>query len=550
MATYSCNVTSASDSLKLPSVKLSLSNFGPIASGTVDLRPLTVFVGPSNTGKTYLAILIYALHRTFSGFPRHPLEYYYPMDEIEYSSPEEFDQVARNLTISDRPFSLSDLPDIVRKKMEYVLSDFDFYRNSLVYELKRCFDIPQVQDLIRWSTRDVSSEVVLNVSENEQDLWKFILKISKQEIGSLDQVLDSQHAYQEDAPESGGVVTHGVVDDMLLIPTDHSDREAIVEQCLESRSNDPDSTEKMRVLVHNILEKTASFVDEDVHYLPAARSGIMQAYRLIVSSLVSRSTRAGLERLSELPVLPGVVADFVEKLILYDELSPHKHLGRHNLSAMLGKSIRLHKNSLGPVGKALEREILRGRIRVNNSKFSRLPEVMFNPFGSMENIRLNQASSMVAELAPLVLFLNGVIRPGDTLILEEPEAHLHPAGQASIAKTIARVVRAGVRVVVTTHSDWFLKEIGNLILEGQLELMRDSPCKDTNLKQDALQVAQVGAWLFRQNSEMSGSIIKEIQFDKFDGIEPTEYERVAEDLYNRSADLQNRIADPLRRSLK
>ena len=68
MTPYSCNVTSASDSLGLPNVKVSLSNFGPIASGTVDLRPLTVFVGPSNTGKTYLAILIYALHRNFSGF--------------------------------------------------------------------------------------------------------------------------------------------------------------------------------------------------------------------------------------------------------------------------------------------------------------------------------------------------------------------------------------------------------------------------------------------------------------------------------------------------
>ena len=34
----------------------------------IDLRPLTVFVGPSNTGKSYLAILIYALHRFFSRY--------------------------------------------------------------------------------------------------------------------------------------------------------------------------------------------------------------------------------------------------------------------------------------------------------------------------------------------------------------------------------------------------------------------------------------------------------------------------------------------------
>ena len=44
-----------------------MKDFGPISKAKIDLRPLTVFVGPSNTGKSYLAILIYALHRYFSG---------------------------------------------------------------------------------------------------------------------------------------------------------------------------------------------------------------------------------------------------------------------------------------------------------------------------------------------------------------------------------------------------------------------------------------------------------------------------------------------------
>ncbi len=54
---------------KHPNVKIAVRNFGPIAEGTVDLRPLTVFVGPSNTGKTYFSTLLYTLHRSFAGFP-------------------------------------------------------------------------------------------------------------------------------------------------------------------------------------------------------------------------------------------------------------------------------------------------------------------------------------------------------------------------------------------------------------------------------------------------------------------------------------------------
>ena len=55
-----------------PDVRMEVKNFGPIAQGSVDLRPLTVFVGKSNTGKTYLATLIYALRRITDGFSRFP----------------------------------------------------------------------------------------------------------------------------------------------------------------------------------------------------------------------------------------------------------------------------------------------------------------------------------------------------------------------------------------------------------------------------------------------------------------------------------------------
>ena len=53
-------------------LEIEVTDFGPIAKAKLDLRPLTVFVGPSNTGKSYLAMLIYALHRFFGGFATEP----------------------------------------------------------------------------------------------------------------------------------------------------------------------------------------------------------------------------------------------------------------------------------------------------------------------------------------------------------------------------------------------------------------------------------------------------------------------------------------------
>ena len=50
--------------------RVAVENFGPIVNASIAVRPLTLFIGPSNTGKSYLAILLYALHRSFG--PREP----------------------------------------------------------------------------------------------------------------------------------------------------------------------------------------------------------------------------------------------------------------------------------------------------------------------------------------------------------------------------------------------------------------------------------------------------------------------------------------------
>lgn len=49
------------------SYRIEVKDFGPIVRANVDFRPLTVFIGPSNTGKSYLAVLLYALHQCLGG---------------------------------------------------------------------------------------------------------------------------------------------------------------------------------------------------------------------------------------------------------------------------------------------------------------------------------------------------------------------------------------------------------------------------------------------------------------------------------------------------
>ena len=469
-----------------PKIEISVRNFGPIAEADLDLRPLTVFVGPSNTGKTYLSVLIYALHRMFEGFSRFPLTDYVISPSPSHLSQsslsnanavvEQIQNLQEKLYRKRGVFRFSDLPEEIRNSVAQRILNYSNYFSG---ELERCFDLDSVSELIRSpSSQNDKTTVSLIASEENWDLWSVKIGVSQSEV-----------------------TTDGDINEKMILPP----------QGVETLKN---------IRFHeDLLPGSFSWIREQPqrpHYLPAARSGILQSHRVIASSLVARSTRSGLD-MSETPTLSGGVADFMQKLILYREGAKSD-------------------DRIDSLADALESDVLDGQIIMQPSPTG-YPEFLYRPRGTEQDIRLTRSSSMVSELAPLVLFIRGLVRPGDTLIIEEPEAHLHPAAQTQMAATLARLVRAGVRVIVTTHSDFMLKEIANLMHEGELE-EKGALKKQAGKPERWLLPEEVGVWLFQKNG-----IVDEIKFDRIHGIEPIEYEDVAEALYNRWAGLQNRIEE-------
>ena len=150
------------------------------------------------------------------------------------------------------------------------------------------------------------------------------------------------------------------------------------------------------------------------------------------------------------------------------------------------------------------------------------------------------ASSMVSELAPVVLYLRHMVTPGNLLIVEEPESHLHPAMQVEFTRQLAALVRAGVRVLVTTHSEWVLEELANIVQRSKLPEKRRKGDADSTV---SLRPDQVGAWLFKRKLRPKGSVVEEIRLDEETGLYPTDYDAVSEVLYNESVNIFNRIQD-------
>ena len=469
------------------SVDITVQNFGPIEKAEIDLRPLTVFVGESNTGKTYLAALIYALYQHFRGISQFTWAdsgtfYFsfvsrsrnrYPQSQREALEREVLD-VLEKLNTPERPFKFSDLPQRVHTQSESRLTDQEDFPD----ELKRCFDFEAVSKLIRFTgSRDNEMNVVLSVREGDQTCWDF-------------EVRDAG---------SGPTITGHINPDMILLNANDAMRKTEFHEISDvERLFEALSTDRWRT--------------GDSYYLPAARSGIMQSRDVLVTALIKRATRIGLDPL-EVSTFSGIIADFLEQIINYRE------------SDTSSSSIRR-------VAEQLEAELLDGRIEVKRPTPDAYPEFLYRPEQAEETLRMSHSSAMVSELAPLVFLLQGVVGEGDLLIIEEPESHLHPGAQTKIAQTLARLVRAGVRVVITTHSNWLLQQIGNLIREGELQKLGES----TNESADYLKAEEVGAWWFHKNKPVT-----ERPFDLVEGIEPEDHLDIAEDLYNRSAGLQNRI---------
>lgn len=497
-------------------VRIAVENFGPIEKGEVELRPLTIFVGASNTGKTYFSVLIYSLHNTLEGFSRIPVVVrqisrlmerfvggFVASDEERAAISREAEELGEKLSLEDRPLKFSDLPERAQDEAKKTLLGSDGAAEGLIDELRRCFDLSSASGLIRAREGIDRAKVSLGLREGMRDLWSFDATVW----------------------DSGSAVA-GEIEDIILVPARGPKSE--LGSRLEQIGAHLEADQISKALAE--LPYVIGLDSREAYYLPAARSGIMQSHRVIASSVMARATRAGLERVSELPTFPGPLADFMQQLI--------DHRGQKDGFRRASRRSEVVQT----IADDLEGGTLGGEILVQRQSPGGYPEFLYMPRNATQSIGLGQVSSMVTELAPMVLFLRDGMDVGDTLFIEEPEAHLHPAAQTEMAYTLARLVNAGVRVVATTHSDWLLKAFANLMREGEFNETTGGGV-DESSAQVRLRPEDVGVWLFRKGESGGGSTVDEIPFDRIEGIEPSDYEDVAEELYNRSAELQNRLAE-------
>ena len=480
---------------------ISVKNFGPIAEGSVDLKPLTIFVGPSNTGKSYMATAVYAVMRAVEGRPQVPF-----IRHLE----------RRGIPVSlSNPWRASD--EIANSVKEWVIQQegktWDPEEELPVSSLSQ-----DIQEALTNSTRQVlqlfRDDVVRQLGYGFGETSDIPSRNASSEEFAL--------LIQRDEPLLNlpiGLITDKAADPIFDI-TQASTPSYKIENWGSDYQKD---LEIFPALYHDFFFlsriMTAQFVLSEFpvgsYYLPAARSGTVQARRFLASSIIRQSSNPESASIN-ISGLPGPSTEFLSDLVsLKRGVSPP----RDEMKRVIG---------------FIERNVLHGEIYLDQFSSLPLPEISYETSAGKYDIE--HTSSMVSELAPLILFLKYLVRPGHLLILEEPESHLHPAAQRQLARGIVRLVNAGVKVLITTHSDIIISQVNNLLALRQAspELVEQGGFE----AEDFLQPDQVGAYLFRYNQELDGCETVELEIDPDTGIDEDQFAAVFEAIYDESIALQ------------
>lgn len=253
---------------------------------------------------------------------------------------------------------------------------------------------------------------------------------------------------------------------------------------------------------------------------------------------VVTSERTGISLFfKELDINKNVLIDQFKKLGKSDNINPFEILKevvsryplsiKHNIDHTRDYDIIAKKKSfLLKENSESSKQLFKFWEKITNGNFKMVNnEILYAPKKEKERDRVNpipifMTSSAVKSLALLDIYVRNLANEGDLLLIDEPELNLHPSNQLMMARFLARLVNKGINVLITTHSDYLIKEFNNLImLSNEFSGKKGFMKKHKYTADEILDKSKVKVYTVSDHS------IKEAPIDKF-GIELDSFDDV------------------------
>ena len=264
----------------------------------------------------------------------------------------------------------------------------------------------------------------------------------------------------------------------------------------------------IRLILNNVLFDYGTY---PIFMLPAERNGLNMFYRELNINRNNILYRMGYE--NNTSQLKGKIAKYPLPISEYINL----------LNGMEPDDKR--ENIYGEYASTLEEKIVHGRFCVSNNG---VIQFLVN---NEKKLDFHLSSSTAKSLFGLDYLLKNVLAENYTLIIDEPEQNLHPDNQRYIARLLGKLVNAKVNVIISTHSDYIIRELNNLILlsnrfKGYEELMKTYGYEESEL----LKKEDVKGYIFKENT------IEKVQVDE-EGMKMDIFDEVINSMNEASDDI-------------
>lgn len=396
-----------------------LERIGRIKSAQIDIKPMTLFIGKNDSGKTYCASAIWSTAKFILGQRNN--------DKLAKIS-EVQNYIEKANLQSDREFRYKFSAGAIRSIQKIVQTELSNSTQSIL------------SDAIGHKGFEKSKIHFTQLTDNiEMSIRAVIKKEPKIEQIEFDLANDSESTQ----PSTLDLDTYSIEYEFYV------GEERV--RALSVDEADPDFA--LHILHREALGDLAGHayfgnkwkIYRNTVYLPAARTGIMLAIDYFVSGTMQRYAATAKQKIEKTSSLPAPLRDFASRIT-------DPYMSRRS-------SEFLHKILPGSYVATKKR-----------GEFEYKTKELESP------IPLASTSSLVTELAGFAL-MGAYMEIGDRLVIfEEPEAHLHLEAQREIAKALVSLANGGKHLIITTHSDTFLQQINNLIT------LNDHPQKAELLK--------------------------------------------------------------------
>ena len=388
-------------------MRFRFERLGPMEEAELDLGNLTIIAGRNNTGKTYIAYAIYGFLKHFQRIRWSQMNHH--SDYFEWIV-----SLARATLTLEEVAACEISPQELTRHRRELLSDYsDMFSNSLLADVFSS----RKDDFNGASVSIELSEFNLNTANHGRNVSKpklgiqveydgkslcFASEISTNRKFPLGDFLEQYRRFlASEMPTRISIISAERFGISLFYKELDFTKNQLVEMLQELRDKD--------------------YSGDDILYLVADR----------VSSRYA------------LPIKDNI------------------HFTR-SIAQIMGEEGTLHDEKL------FERieQLLHGYYSASDDeiRFKSKPDNESHSRSSVFDIPLHRASSSARGLSDLYFFLKHSACHNHLLIIDEPESHLDTANQVQLARMLAHFVRAGVRVLITTHSDYLLKELNNLIM--------------------------------------------------------------------------------------